>query len=124
MTLTKVSNKAAAELERAEAITRLRDLFAGDEAPEVRTILRHVSTSGMSRLVSLVYVKGGSIVNITYSAALALGWTLTDKYGYRSIRVTGCGMDMGFHTVYTLSSVLYRGEVPGDPGYKLKHEWL
>jgi hypothetical protein len=33
-------------------------------------------------------------------------------------------MDMGFHTVYTLSSVLFRGTVEGDAGYTLKQEWL
>jgi hypothetical protein len=33
-------------------------------------------------------------------------------------------MDMGFHTVYTLSSVLYRGTVDGDAGYKLAQAWL
>jgi hypothetical protein len=29
---------------------------------------------------------------------------------------------MGFHTVYTLASVLYRGAVEGDAGYALKQE--
>jgi hypothetical protein len=42
-----------------------------------------------------------------------------DKFGDRNgIRVGGCGMDMGFHLVYTLSRALF------DDGYYVKHEWL
>lgn len=120
-TLTK---KAAAELERSESIERLRELFAGDNKPVIHTITRHVSASGITRDISLIYVTASSIYNITYSAALALGWPLSEKSGYRAIRVSGAGMDMGFHTVYTLSNVLYRGAVEGDAGYYLKQEWL
>ncbi len=120
-TLTK---KAAAELERSESIERLRTLFAGDSKPVIHTITRHVSSSGMSRDISLIYVKGGQLFNITYSAALALGWPLSEKSGNRAIRVSGAGMDIGFHTVYTLSRVLYRDTVEGDAGYYLKQEWL
>jgi hypothetical protein len=78
----------------------------------------------MTRDISLIYVKGGQLVNITYSAALALGWPLSEKSGNRAIRVSGAGMDMGFHTVYTLSSVLYRDTVEGDAGYLLTQAWL
>ena len=124
-TLTKpLTKKAAAELERSESIERLRELFAGDEFPKVHTITRHVSSSGMTRDISLIYVKGGAIFNITYSAALALGWPLSEKSGHRAIRVSGCGMDMGFHLVYTLSNVVYRGHVDGDAGYTLQQAWL
>jgi hypothetical protein len=120
-TLTKVALK---ELEKSESIERLRKLLAGDAKPVIYTINRHTSASGMSRDISLLYVKGGAIHNITYSASLALGWSLSEKSGNRAIRVSGTGMDMGFHTVYTLSSVLFRGTVEGDAGYTLKQEWL
>ncbi len=119
-----LSKKAAAELERSESIERLRTLFAGEESPVIHTITRHVSASGMTRDISLIYVKGGAAFNITYSAALALGWPLSEKSGHRAIRVSGTGMDMGFHTVYTLSSVVYRGHADSDAGYLLKQEWL
>ena len=120
-TLTKVALK---ELEKSESIERLRKLLAGDAKPVIYTINRHTSASGMSRDISLLYVKGGAIHNITYSASLALGWPLSEKSGNRAIRVSGTGMDMGFHTVYTLSSVLFRDTVKGDAGYTLKQEWL
>jgi hypothetical protein len=123
MTIT-LTKKAAAELERSESIERLRTLFAGDDKPVIHTITRHVSSSGMTRDISLIYVKGGQLFNITYSAALALEWPLSEKSGYRAIRVSGAGMDMGFHTVYTLSRVIYRDTLEGDAGYKLQQAWL
>jgi len=123
--MTKTLSKAATkELERSESIERLRKLFAGDTKPLIHTINRHTSSSGMTRDISLLYVKGGTIHNITYSASLVLGWSLSEKSGNRAIRVSGTGMDMGFHTVFTLSSVLFRGSVEGDAGYTLKQEWL
>lgn len=124
-TLTKpLTKKAAAELERSESIERLRKLFAGNEKPLIYTIMRHVSSSGMNRDISLYYASSAGLTNITYSAAIALGWPLSEKNGHRAIRVSGCGMDMGFHLVYTLSSVVYRGHVDSDAGYTLEQEWL
>jgi hypothetical protein len=120
----RVSRKTLAELERGESIERLKDLFAGDDKPVIHTITRHVSASGMTRDISLMYVKEGAIHNITYSAALALEWPLSEKSGNRAVRVSGCGMDMGFHLVYTLSRVLYRDTVEGDAGYALSQAWI
>jgi hypothetical protein len=51
------------------------------------------------------------------------------------VKVAGCGMDMGFHLIYSLSYALFpkgtdaphgtRNGVPdSDGGYALKHEWL
>jgi hypothetical protein len=78
----------------------------------------------MTRDISLIYVKGSSIHNITYTAALALEWQLSEQSGNRAIRVKGTGMDMGFHTVYTLSRILYGQTVGDDAGYKLQQAWL
>ena len=75
--------------------------------------------------MSLYIVKDNRLVNITYYAAHALEWPLTDKNGSRVMRVSGCGMDMGFHAVYTLASVIFGSTVPaGDAGYSLKQEWI
>jgi hypothetical protein len=119
-----LSKKALAALGKSESIETLRKLLADDPKPVIYTVLRHVSSSGMSRDISLIYVKAGAIYNITYSAALALEWPLSEKSGNRAVRVSGCGMDMGFHTVYTLSRVLYRDTVEGDAGYTLSQAWL
>ena len=91
----------------------------------VYTMVRSVSTSGMSRTMSLYTVKDNRLVNITYYAAHALEWPLRDVNGSRVLRVGGAGMDMGFHTVYTLSRVLFAATMnSSDAGYALKHEWI
>jgi hypothetical protein len=101
--------------ERDNAITSLRSLLSPGDT--VHTIIRSVSSSGISRTMSLYVVKDNRLVNITYYTARALNWTLRDVNGSRVMRVGGCGMDMGFHAVNTLSSVIL------SDGYALKHEW-
>jgi len=111
--------KEAVRLEREEAIARLTDLLrAGDT---VHTILRKVSKSGMTREISLVIARDNKLIDITYDASHALGNKLVDGYN-RAIRVNGCGMDMGWHLVYNLSSVLFRGM--DRDGYALKQSWI
>jgi len=93
------------------------------EGTRVYTILRHRSSSGMSRDISLVVADSdGRISDITFYAAAALGDRLIESKGYRAIRVSGAGMDMGFHLVYNLSSVLFHGQ--DRAGYVLKQEWI
>jgi hypothetical protein len=117
-----LSKKALATIEKEESIERLRALLDGDDKPTIYTILRGVSASGMSRDISLVYIKNGDPYFITYIVACALGDRLVSRNGSDSIRVNGCGMDMGFHLVYSLSSVLYAGQ--DRAGYVLSHRWL
>ena len=105
------------------AIERLTDHYL-KPSDTVYTLGRYVSASGMSRDISLFIAQGGEIIDITFYAAHALGWKLVERNGRRAIRVSGAGMDMGFHTVYTLASVLYRGAVEGDAGYALRQEWI
>jgi hypothetical protein len=116
-------NAATTKQDQAYAVERLLSYYL-KEGDRVYTMNRHTSSSGMSRDLSLFVARDGEIMNITYYAAHALGWRLVERSGYRAIRVGGCGMDMGFHTVYTLSSVLFRGSVEGDAGYALRQEWL
>jgi hypothetical protein len=94
------------------------------EGDTVYTVLRSVSSSGMSRTISLKVAKEGKILDLTYYASILLDWTLVEVNGSRALRVGGCGMDMGFHTVYTLSRVLFREEgSTTDAGYSLNHNW-
>ena len=100
----------------------------------VYTNIHHVSKSGMSRNMTLHIVSNGEIQNITYWAALALNKPLFDD----ELKVSGCGMDMGFHIVYCLSRALFpdgfavagvgrNGDTSGhdeDGGYALKQSWL
>jgi hypothetical protein len=96
------------------------------EGDTVYTVLRSVSSSGMSRTLSLKVAKDGKILDLTYYASILLDWPLVEVNGSRALRVGGCGMDMGFHTVYTLSRVLFREEgeqLHCDAGYALTHAW-
>jgi predicted dehydrogenase len=117
--MTTTTNKE----DQAYAVERLITHYL-KQGDRVYTLNRHTSASGMSRDISLFIAQGGEILDVTYYAAHALGWRLVERNGRRAIRVSGAGMDMGFHTVYTLASVLYRGAVEGDAGYSLRHEWL
>jgi len=80
--------------------------------------LRSVSRSGMSRRISIHSTGIFSIYNQSYACAEFIGWPHGTRNDHASVRVSGCGMDMGFHLVYTLSSLLY-----GD-GYAIKHRWI
>ena len=109
------------ELDRAYGREKLLEHYVTPGAT-VYTILRHVSASGMSRDISLVMANGNEITDITYYAAAALGENLKESAGHKAIRVSGGGMDMGFHLVYSLSSVLFNGQ--DRAGYVLKQAWL
>ena len=73
----------------------------------VRTILRHVSKSGMSRDISLVILTPDGPRDITALAAEAMGARLSKSCPDAAIRVGGTGMDMGYHLVYSLARALY-----------------
>ena len=92
------------------------------EGSKVYTILRSVSASGMTRHISLVIGEGNEIIDITYYVAHALGDKVSESKGHRSIKVNGAGMDLGFHLVYNLSSVLFHGQERA--GYVLKQGWI
>ncbi len=68
-----------------------------------------VSASGMSRRVQLfIILAGQDIRDISYFAAKALGWSYKEGYNM-GISVGGCGMDMLFHTVDSLSYAMGLG---------------
>lgn len=95
-----MSNKA----EKAEAIERLRALLKPGDT--VYTILRHVSRSGMSRSISVVMMGENGPNDVSWAVARAGLGTFDRKND--GVKVSGCGMDMGFHLVYNLSWVLHQ----------------
>jgi hypothetical protein len=116
-----LSKKQERELEQERAREQLRALMAGDERPIIGTILRHCSASGMSRDISLYYKD----TNITYLAGIAMGDKIRSSNGFNAIRVSGCGMDMGWHLVYNLSITLFcAGKYDHASAYKLNQRWL
>jgi hypothetical protein len=88
--------------ERAKAIAELKEVVKPGDT--LYTILRHVSKSGMSRRIS-VYSEGMRMLDSLVSEVT--GYKFASKGD--GLVVSGCGMDMGFHLVYNVSSALYGG---------------
>mgnify|MGYP001362317404 CR=1 FL=1 len=102
---------------------------------KVYTTLTHVARSGMSRNIKVMIVKNGQLMDISYYVANAIDARQAPDGG---VTVSGAGMDMGFHVVYSLGHRLYpKGfkAPPGywrneplewepDGGYALKQEWI
>lgn len=142
--------KSERETQKAEAIKQLREYLPAGST--IYTILRDTSRSGMSRRISVVTMahsftewdqqceeaRDGVItgkdlkecypLHLTNLVARALGWRI--KKGFNdSLIVSGCGMDMGFHVVYSLSQALGYNVNGGKPVentncYGLNHAWL
>ena len=116
--------------ERQEAIEQLREWIKPGDT--VYTILRHVSRSGMQREIGIVIFRNGSDMHLDYSVAKALDLR---QGRHNGVIIGGCGMDMGFHLVYSLGKKLWPNDTPephgirnGEPdsngGYAIKHRWL
>jgi hypothetical protein len=91
-------------MNRDEAITLLREWIKPGDT--VYTVLRHVSRSGMQRVIGVVVLMGdGSTWHPTHAVSVALGYT--EDRNRDGVKVSGCGMDMGFELVYNLGRVLY-----------------
>lgn len=138
----------AQKAEAAEALARLHTWIKPGEV--IHCILRHVSSSGMTRVISLKLFecKEGRVEtgDVGYNVALALGMPYDRQRGGIKI-FGGCGMDMGFALVYDLARTMWPNGVPctgakcpsndhsnGEPrkigvmhndgGYALTHHWL
>lgn len=125
-TQTTVTKKQQKIDERNEQIEKLRNWFP--KGSTVYCTVQSVSRSGMSRVISIQGYgrdENGKVVLDdktgepwqvfpNYAASVALEWPLV-KGSRDGVKVGGCGMDMCFHLVYALSSILY-----GD-GYALNH---
>jgi hypothetical protein len=120
--MTTISAQLKGVTDKELAIDNLLTNYLNDSNLTVYTILRSVSASGMTRRISFKVADGSNIYDITYLVAQVLGEKVVDAHGHNAIRVNGAGMDMGFHMVYSLSSVLYSGQERA--GYKLSHRWL
>lgn len=148
--MTKVS-----KTEQHEAIAKLRKMLK--PGARIWCICTHVSSSGMSRNIKFVIpyrdqrqhyphkdANGKTDFNRPVkryeSRIFDISWLMGRALGYRmenngGLRIGGCGMDMGFNTVYNLGHKLWpkgtskphgtrNGEADSDGGYTLKHEWL
>jgi len=100
--------------EQEQALTWLFALLQPGDT--VYSILRHVSRSGMLRVIELVAFKNNQPCRFGYSAAIVTGRRYDDKR--RGVFINGCGMDLGLALVYELSYRLFAD------GYRLNHQQL
>lgn len=105
----------AMEAAREEAIEKLREVFPAGST--VYTIFRHVSTSGLTRHVSVIAITDGEAQQFNLAVSLVLGHRIRHDF-YSAVVMGGAGYDAGFQIAYDLGRVLH-----GD-GYALKHRWL
>ena len=101
------------EADKTHAIAELQSIVP--QYSNVYGLVAKVSHSGMTRRIRLFIVTGKKTIrDISYRAAQVLGWSENEN----GIRVTGCGMDMIFHTISTLSYALgydKDGKIKGIP---------
>lgn len=106
--------------------------------PIIYTQLEHVSQSGMFRRISVCIIKNNKPIWINGLVSKLTGYDEDKRKD--GLRVSGCGMDMGFAVVYDFSSKVFpcgfkyrkneshrNGDpAPRDPngGYALKQRWL
>ncbi len=141
----------ATKAESREAVDRLHEWVKPGDT--LYTILRHVSRSGMSRIIDVVGIDREETGPDGSPRIWAFGWNVAkalrlpfdrDRDG---VKISGCGMDMGFEVVYLLGRTLYpegfecvgegcpsndhsngdRDYSPhthADGGYALRQRWL
>lgn len=107
--------------DREKYITELRETLTPDT--EILSVLRHCSRSGMSRSIDFFYVRTtGSrpgLVRLTWQVQQILGMSFDRVHD--GVKVSGCGMDMGFHVAYNLFVTLW----PDLPYQNhLRHSWI
>lgn len=71
----------------------------------VYTTVKHVTRSGMQRSINVTTIEDNEPRWWSYRVAAILGWSFDDDR--EAVKADGAGMDMGFHLVYSLSSLLY-----------------
>lgn len=116
-TTSKPARKPSAKVQaQNDAIEKLRAMLP--KGTTVYTAVTHVSRSGMSRRIRLWAMVDNEPRSITCLVGEAIGWTLKSGPWWELV-VNGCGMDMCFHTVNTLSYALHGYGFDGA-GYTLK----
>lgn len=117
-------------MSKQEAINQLKSAIKcaakeNDKRPIVYTQLLNVSRSGMYRNIAIYIVDmknepKGLLWNISALVADSLERKLKTVNGTYCVGVSGCGMDMGFEVVSTLSYLLTDWKDYGT----LSHRWL
>jgi hypothetical protein len=97
-----------------EAAKELNNILKDIPTDTIYTVIRHVSTSGMQREISVKMIDAGRIIHLDYLVSTATGRKL-GKHG--GIVMKGCGMDMGFALVDGINHLF-------SPSKKFRQEWI
>lgn len=100
--------------EQQDAINELSSILNSIPTDTIYTVLRHVSSSGMSREISVKMIDAGRIIHLDWLVSQALGYRVGKHNG---LVVKGCGMDMGFAVVSNLLSAC-------KPSKQFRQEWI
>jgi len=97
-----------------EAIQELTNILGSIPTDTIYTVIRHVSSSGMQREISIRMIDAGRIISLDWLVSNATGRKI-GKHG--GLIVKGCGMDMGFHLVDGINHSF-------SPSKKFRQEWI
>jgi hypothetical protein len=100
--------------DQQNAINELGAILKDIPTDTIYTVIRHVSSSGMQREISVKMIDAGRIIHLDYLVGEALGI----KSGkHNGLVVKGCGMDMGFHLVDSINRIC-------GVGKQFRQEWI
>lgn len=99
-----MTTKQEKQEQLAHTVTTLNNLVKPGDT--LYTEVTHVARSGMSRSIRVFVMSNNEPIDITYYAMVLLGLKVDQTNG--GVKMSGCGMDMGFALVYDLSRVLFR----------------
>jgi len=100
--------------EQQDAIKELSSILNDINSDTIYTVLRHVSSSGMQREISVKMIDAGRIIHLDWLTSQALGY----KQGkHNGLVIKGCGMDMGFALVDNLLNTC-------KPSKHFRQEWI
>lgn len=94
--------------QREDSILYLHGMLTPGQ--DVYTSVKHVSRSGMSRVISVHALHEGEILDVSWHVARAIGASFDrDRWG---VKMGGVGTDMCFAVVYSLGRAIWPGGVP------------
>ncbi len=99
---------------KQEAAQELVNILSTIPTDTIYTVIRHVSSSGMQREISLRMIDAGRIISLDWLVSNATGHKIGKHNG---LVVKGCGMDMGFHLVDQINHLF-------SPSKKFRQEWI
>lgn len=100
--------------EQQQAINELSTILRDIQQDTIYTVIRHVSSSGMQREISVKMIDAGRIIHLDWLVSTALGKKIGKHNG---IVMKGCGMDMGFALVDSINHSCGAGK-------RFRQEWI